>query len=88
MPPGLTAEPTAQLRAGLAGRIDGGHLCRSQFLSLLLGNRPALSVVHFFLGLARLVECHASTGGNQPSDDDVLLQTAQLVALAHDRRLG
>ena len=44
--------------------------------------------VHLLLGLARGVEGHAGAGGDQAADDDVLLQAAQLVALAHDRRLG
>ena len=51
-------------------------------------DRAALGLVHLFLDLARLVEGHAGAGGDQAADDDVFLQAAQLVALAHDGRLG
>ena len=73
---------------GVAHRIDLRKLHGGQFLGLLHHDRLALGVVHRFLGLAGVVEGHAGTGGDQPADDDVFLQPAQLVALAHDRRLG
>src|SRR5690606_6264613 len=45
------------------------------------------------LGLGCLLATHpvisqSRSGRNQPADDDVLLQAAQFIALAHDRRLG
>ena len=52
------------------------------------GNGTTLGVVHLFLDLAGLVVSHAGTGRDQTTDDDVLLQATELIALAHDRRFG
>ena len=35
-----------------------------------------------------VVQCHTGTGRNQLTDDDILLQTEQIVALAVDRGIG
>ena len=42
---------------------------------------------HFLL-LAGAVECQTGIAWDQAADDDVFLQAAQAVALAHDRRFG
>ena len=48
----------------------------------------ALGFVHDFFGLAGLVVGQAGAGRNEAADDDVFLQAAQVVALAHDGRFG
>ena len=59
-----------------------------QFGGFGVGDGAALGLVHRVLHLAGLVVRHAGAGGDQAADDDVFLQAAQLVALAHDRRFG
>ena len=55
---------------------------------LSLCNGAAFSLVHFILHLAGFVVSKARTGRNQAADDDVFLQAAQFVTLAHDGRLS
>ncbi len=63
-------------------------LIGSQLSSVCLSDGTALVVVHLLAGLSRIVIGHAGTGRDQATLNDVYFQTTQLVALAHDGRLG
>jgi hypothetical protein len=77
-------------------RDTGGALPQDALIGLLRSNtfatvsiaRPPRKVLACRLGLAATVVSKAGTGRNEAADDDVFLETTQLVALAHDGSLG
>src|SRR5438034_1476000 len=76
--------PTATTPAPL-GVLDVRGRCRCFGLG---GRRTFLEQLRRRRVLARVVVCHARPRRNEPADDDVFLEPAQVVLLAHDRRFG